>query len=224
MIKATNLVKSFQQGDNTIHVLNQMNFEVKESEVVAILGPSGSGKSTLLSLLALLDSPDSGNLSFDGNDATNWDENRRTLYRGENIGIIFQQFHLVPYLTALENVTLPLVINSSLKESEIHQRAEELLQSVRLGDRMSHKPSQLSGGECQRVAFARSLIHRPKILLADEPSGNLDQGTSSTVMDLFFDLVRKTKTTTLLVTHDPQLAEFCDRKLTLSRGQLCSSN
>ncbi|NCN41678.1 ABC transporter ATP-binding protein [bacterium] len=201
-----------------------MNFEVKESEVVAILGPSGSGKSTLLSLLALLDSPDSGNLSFDGNDATNWDENRRTLYRGENIGIIFQQFHLVPYLTALENVTLPLVINSSLKESEIHQRAEELLQSVRLGDRMSHKPSQLSGGECQRVAFARSLIHRPKILLADEPSGNLDQGTSSTVMDLFFDLVRKTKTTTLLVTHDPQLAEFCDRKLTLSRGQLCSSN
>jgi len=224
LIKATNLVKSFQQGDNTIHVLNQMNFEVKESEVVAILGPSGSGKSTLLSLLALLDSPDSGNLSFDGNDATNWDENRRTLYRGENIGIIFQQFHLVPYLTALENVTLPLVINSSLKESEIHQRAEELLQSVRLGDRMSHKPSQLSGGECQRVAFARSLIHRPKILLADEPSGNLDQGTSSTVMDLFFDLVRKTKTTTLLVTHDPQLAEFCDRKLTLSRGQLCSSN
>ena len=201
-----------------------MNFEVKESEVVAILGPSGSGKSTLLSLLALLDSPDSGSLSFDGRDATHWDENQRTRYRGENIGIIFQQFHLVPYLTALENVTLPLVINSSLEESEIHRRAEELLQSVQLGDRMSHKPSQLSGGECQRVAFARSLIHRPKILLADEPSGNLDQGTSSTVMDLFFDLVRKTKTTTLLVTHDPQLAEFCDRKLTLSRGQLCSSN
>lgn len=222
MIEAQHVVKSYDQGKTHLEILKDIHFKVENSEIVAILGPSGSGKSTLLSLISLLEPPDSGKLLFDGVDTTSWSESQRTQYRGSNIGIVFQQFHLVPYLTALENVTLPLVINSSAEKNEILERARELLSLVGLAERSSHRPSELSGGEQQRVALARALIHRPKLLLADEPSGNLDQETSSEVMDLFFKIVRETKTTTLLVTHDSSLADICDRKLYLSKGQLCS--
>ncbi|HAG91634.1 MAG TPA: hypothetical protein DCL41_07165 [Bdellovibrionales bacterium] len=222
MIEAQHVVKSYDQGKTRLEILKDIHFKVENSEIVAILGPSGSGKSTLLSLISLLEPPDSGKLLFDGVDTTSWSESQRTQYRGSNIGIVFQQFHLVPYLTALENVTLPLVINSKAEKNEILERAKELLSLVGLAERSSHRPSELSGGEQQRVALARALIHRPKLLLADEPSGNLDQETSSEVMDLFFKIVRETKTTTLLVTHDSNLADICDRKLFLSKGQLCS--
>lgn len=224
MIQVQNVSKGFTQGDRNIHVLQNMNFEIPQGDTLAILGPSGSGKSTLLSLLALLDSPDHGDILFNQKSSKSWNENERTTFRGENIGIVFQQFHLVPYLTALENVTLPLVINTQLKEKEINERALELLSQVGLKHRAHHRPSQLSGGESQRVALARALIHKPHLLLADEPSGNLDQGTAKSVMDLFFDLVKKTDTTTILVTHDPVLAERCDRRLHLTNGKLCLQN
>lgn len=221
MIQVQSISKGFTQGDRSIYVLQDMSFEVPQGETLAILGPSGSGKSTLLSLLALLDSPDRGDILFNQESTKPWSENERTNFRGKNIGIVFQQFHLVPYLTALENVTLPLVINSELKEKEINQRALELLDHVGLGQRAHHRPSQLSGGESQRVALARALIHKPHLLLADEPSGNLDQKTAKSVMDMFFDLIKKTNTTTILVTHDATLAERCDRRLQLTNGKLC---
>ncbi len=219
MIKVENLSKSFRQGDRMVDVLKEMNFEIPDGEILAILGPSGSGKSTLLSLLALLEAPDIGDLYFDGKSTKAWSEDERTRFRGKNIGIVFQQYHLVPYLTALENVVLPILINGS---DQPENRAQDLLEQVGLKDRLTHRPSQLSGGESQRVALARALVHKPKLLLADEPSGNLDQKTASSVMEIFFELIRATKTTSILVTHDPSLAAKCDRRLHLKEGQLCS--
>lgn len=219
MISVRDLHKGFKQGSNSIQVLRDMNFEIPDGEILAVFGPSGSGKSTLLSLLALLDAPDQGDILFDGQSTRAWTENQRTEFRGKNIGIVFQQYHLVPYLSAVENVSLPLVINRLPTSGGA---AMELLDQVGLRERALHRPSQLSGGESQRVALARALIHRPKLLLADEPSGNLDQKTAGSVMDRFFDLVRGTKTTTILVTHDPRLAEKCDRSLQLKDGKLCS--
>lgn len=222
MIQGKNLSKGFSQGENSIQVLKNMNFEIPDGEILAILGPSGSGKSTLLSILALLDSPDDGDIIFDGQSTRKWNENQRTQFRGKNIGIVFQQYHLVPYLTALENITLPLVINRPSASGQTVEQAQSLLAQVGLENRAAHRPSQLSGGESQRVALARALIHQPKLLLADEPSGNLDQKTASSVMNLFFEILRKTRTTTILVTHDPNLAEKCDRSLYLRDGKLCS--
>lgn len=224
MIKAKNISKGFYQNKNFIPVLRNMSFEVEPGEVLAILGPSGSGKSTLLSILALLDAPDEGELSLADHRISDMKENERTIFRGKNIGIVFQQYHLVHYLTALENVTLPLAINGSGETDDIQSQALSLLTQVGLKDRESHRPNQLSGGESQRVALARALIHKPKLLLADEPSGNLDQNTSSTVMDLFFHMIKSTKTTSILVTHDQALAERCDRKLFLKDGKLCSQS
>lgn len=222
MIEGKKLTKSFSQGSKPIHVLKDMDFEISDGEILAILGPSGSGKSTLLSILALLDAPDEGDIIFDGQSTQAWSENQRTRFRGENIGIVFQQYHLVPYLTALENVTLPLIINQNIDSEATREAALALLAQVGLKDRFTHRPSQLSGGESQRVALARALIHQPKLLLADEPSGNLDQSTASSVMNLFFEMVRRTKTTTILVTHDQSLADKCDRRLFLRDGKLCS--
>ncbi len=224
MIRAKNISKGFYQNKNFIPVLKDMNLEVAEGEVLAILGPSGTGKSTLLSILALLDSPDEGDLFLGEHRINDMNENERTTFRGKNIGIVFQQYHLVHYLTALENVSLPLAINGNESPDLIQSQALSLLTQVGLKDRESHRPSQLSGGESQRVALARALIHKPKLLLADEPSGNLDQNTSSTVMDLFFHMIKSTKTTSILVTHDQALAERCDRKLFLRDGKLCSQD
>jgi putative ABC transport system ATP-binding protein len=212
-----NLVKNFKQGDVQVHVLKGLNAEIKDSEIVAIVGQSGGGKSTLLSLLAGLDRPTSGNIVVGGKDLTDLSEQQMTSFRGEKIGIVFQQFHLLPHLTALENVMVPLEI---LKESNRETRAKEILEKMNLSHRLNHFPGQLSGGECQRVAIARALVLRPQILLADEPSGNLDSETGAKVMDAFFNVIREHKVTTILVTHSESLAKRCDRQLQLRNGVL----
>jgi putative ABC transport system ATP-binding protein len=219
-LKIKNLKKQFRQGDTTIEVLKDINAEIKNGEVVAILGQSGSGKSTLLSLMAGLDRSSSGSIEIDSHIFESMDEVQMTQFRGRNIGIVFQQFHLLQHLTALENVMLPLEIldsNGSGKKS-IEERAKEILVQMNLGHRLDHFPRQLSGGECQRVAIARALVVEPKILLADEPSGNLDSETGQQVMDAFFKIIKTHKVTTILVTHSSSLAQMCDRQLVLQRG------
>jgi putative ABC transport system ATP-binding protein len=214
-LQVIDLKKTYLQGSEKIQVLKGVNFNVQEGEVVAILGQSGSGKTTLLSLLAGLDVPGSGLIKMDEHAFSQMLEDEKTIFRGKKIGIVFQSYHLVPHLTAVENVMLPLDI---LGESDAQGKAERLLEQVGLGHRASHFPSQLSGGESQRTALARALVTKPALLLADEPSGHLDQETGLKVMDLFFDVVRKNKITTILVTHDPVLAKRCDRQLVLRAG------
>lgn len=217
ILKVQGLKKHFRQGSEDIRILRGIAFEAKPGEVIAVLGQSGSGKTTLLSLLGGLDRADEGRIEMDGQDFGALSEDERTRFRGRKIGIVFQNYHLVPHLTALENVMLPLEI---LGLDRPEERAVELLGQVALGSRLSHFPSQLSGGESQRVAMARALVTRPGLVLADEPSGHLDQETGRKVMDLFFQMVRDSKATTLLVTHDPALAERCDRRLILKNGTL----
>jgi putative ABC transport system ATP-binding protein len=212
-----NLVKNFRQGEEVVQVLKGLNAEIKNSEVVAIVGQSGGGKSTLLSLMAGLDRPTSGQVLVGDSDLTALTEKEMTHFRGQKIGIVFQQFHLLPHLTALENVTLPLEILGAQNREE---RAKEILNKMNLGHRLNHFPSQLSGGECQRVAIARALVVEPEILLADEPSGNLDSITGAKVMDAFFNVIREHNVTTVLVTHSESLAKKCDRQLTLQNGTL----
>lgn len=218
-LKIEGLRKQYHQGSETLEILKGVNAEFKLGETVAIVGQSGSGKSTLLSLLAGLDRPSSGDVIVDGQSLNQLSEEEMTHFRGERIGIVFQQFHLLPHLTALENVMIPLEI---LKPGpDVRDKALKLLQQVDLGHRANHLPSQLSGGECQRVAIARALVVEPRLLLADEPSGNLDPATGEKVMGLFFDVVRKAQVTGLLVTHSRELAARCDRVLELKNGVLC---
>lgn len=209
--------KSYQQGQRNIHVLNQLNLNINESKSIAVLGKSGSGKSTFLSLLAGLDRPQSGKILVDGTNIVSLSEDDLAVFRARNIGIIFQQFHLMSTLTALENVMLPLEI---LKVSNVLEKSVEILKKVGLEHRMQHFPNELSGGECQRVAIARAMVTQPKLLLADEPSGNLDNETGQVVMDLLFDLVKDFNTTLILVTHDTELAQRCDQVLTLKDQRL----
>lgn len=217
MMTVESLRKSYGTGEAKVEVLKGLDFQINKGEQVALTGKSGSGKSTLLSLLAGLDSPDSGKISIDGRNISHMSEKDLTNYRARHIGIVFQQFHLVSTLTALENVLLPLEI---LKKEGAGERARSLLESVGLSHRMDHLPSQLSGGESQRVAIARALATHPAILFADEPSGNLDEETGEKVMNLLFDLVKKTGTTLVLVTHDPELANRCERIIHLEHGKL----
>lgn len=217
-IQIKSLNKSYYLSNQPIKILKDLNVKIKTSEVVAVLGSSGSGKSTLLSLLAGLDSSDSGEILFNEIDIAQLNQKELTAFRAENIGIVFQNYYLVSHLTALENVLLPLDIQNKKIEND---EAESLLQKVGLGHRLHHVPSELSGGESQRLAIARALITKPQLLLADEPSGSLDTETGKKVMDLFFDQVRANKTTTVLVTHDRALADRCDRVLKLENGQLC---
>lgn len=220
-LKLIEIKKSYQQGLQNLEILKGLNLELKAGEIVAILGPSGSGKSTLLSLLAGLDVPDQGVVEIDGVSLSKLDSKSRTEFRGNKIGIVFQQFHLLSHLSALENVLLPLDIHSSnMSIDEKFKKAREMLKNVGLSERENHFPSQLSGGECQRVAMARALITQPSILLADEPSGNLDIKTGDKVMSLLLKLVRENKTTTILVTHSNELARLCDRQLQLVDGIL----
>lgn len=216
-LKLENLKKNYQQGDSEIQVLKGLNAEIQNSEVVAVVGQSGSGKSTLLSLMAGLDKPTSGRILVAGQEISQFSEEKMTEFRGRKIGIVFQQFHLFPHLTALENVMLPLEI---LNESNREARAQKMLDQMGLSHRLNHFPSQMSGGESQRVAIARALVVKPQILLADEPSGNLDTTTGKKVMDVFFDVVRANQVTTILVTHSETLAARCDRRLILENGSL----
>ncbi|WP_413943865.1 ABC transporter ATP-binding protein [Bdellovibrio sp. HCB-162] len=209
--------KSFRQGETEIQVLKGLDVTIEPGQVVSIVGQSGSGKSTLLSLLAGLERADGGEILVDKVNLLPLTEQEMTLFRAQNIAIVFQQYHLIAHLTALENVMLALEI---LKLENPRERAEEALKELGLGHRLNHFPSQLSGGECQRVAIARALVVKPKILLADEPSGNLDTQTGGKVMDVFFDIVRKHKITTILVTHSEVLAKKCERILRLEEGHL----
>jgi putative ABC transport system ATP-binding protein len=209
--------KSFHQGDAEVAVLKGLNVTIEPGQIVSIVGQSGSGKSTLLSILAGLERADRGEILVDKVNLSPMTEQQLTLFRAQNISIVFQQYHLIAHLTALENVALALEI---LKMENPKQRAEEALRELGLGHRLDHFPSQLSGGECQRVAIARALVVKPRILLADEPSGNLDTHTGDKVMDVFFEVVRKHNITTILVTHSETLARRCQRILRLEEGVL----
>lgn len=211
------LSKSYQQNAEKLHILKGLELEVKSSEIVAVVGASGSGKSTFLSLVAGLDQFDQGEIMINGKSIKNLSKSEMTQFRAENIGFVFQQFHLISHLTAYENLILPLeILGRDFKEEDILRN----LENVGLAHRATHKPTELSGGECQRLALARGLITRPKLLLADEPSGNLDSETGQKVMSLFFDQARSSKTTTVLVTHDMALALQCDRIFVLQEGRL----
>ncbi len=216
-IDVRDLKKSYGEGSSRVEVLKGLSLIIKKGETLALTGKSGSGKSTLLSLLSGLDRPDSGDIIFQGKNIAGMSEKELTQFRAAHIGIVFQQFHLISTLTAFENVLLPLEI---LKKENGRQIALNLMESVGLTHRKDHLPSELSGGECQRVAIARSLAISPAILFADEPSGNLDEETGTKVMDLLFQMVEKTNTTLILITHDPDLARRCERVVHLEHGRL----
>jgi putative ABC transport system ATP-binding protein len=227
MIVVSNLRKSLRTGSTMVDILKGIDFTIARGEFAAIMGASGSGKSTLLGLLAGLDNPTSGTVSLDGTVISNLPEDRLAQLRGKTIGFIFQSYQLIPTLTALENVLLPYELNDS---DDAHkqsgnfglQRARQLLESVGLATRMDHYPVQLSGGEQQRVALARAFILRPPIVLADEPTGNLDTANGQHILDLLLHLNQVEGTTLVLVTHDPVLAAYASRRITLRDGLVVS--
>lgn len=217
MIIVKSLTMRLAAGDHTVTVLDDVTLEIPEKQIVAIAGPSGSGKSTLLGLIAGLDRPTAGSIRLDGLEITTLAESEMARFRRKNIGYIFQSFHLIPTLTAQENVAVPLELRGDPSASA---RSAELLSTVGLQDRQSHYPIQLSGGEQQRVAVARAFACRPSILLADEPTGNLDSATGRQVIDLLLALNRDHGSTLVLVTHDPNLASYADRIITLRDGRI----
>src|ERR1700746_2511345 len=211
LVQVENLEKRFDE----VRALKQVSFEVEPGEWIAIMGPSGSGKTTLINILGGLDHPTAGRVVVDGLEIGNLGERELTRYRADKIGFVFQQFHLVPYLTALENVMLAQYFHSVTDEKQ----ASEALHRVGLGDRLTHLPAQLSGGEQQRVAIARALINQPKLILADEPTGNLDEVNERIVIEIFRKL-HKSGHTILMVTHDPDIARQADRRIELAHGHL----
>jgi len=217
MIVVRNLTMRLTAGGHGITILDDITLQIPEKQMVAIVGPSGSGKSTLLGLIAGLDKPTSGSIKLGGIEITTMPESQMARYRRHKIGYIFQSFHLIPTLTALENVAVPLELNGDL---DAKKRAAELLAAVGLQDRQSHYPVQLSGGEQQRVAVARAFACRPPILLADEPTGNLDSATGRQVIDLLLSLNRDHGSTLVLVTHDPDLASCAERIISLRDGRI----
>lgn len=217
ILKAQNLTRTFKSGNKTLTVVDNINFEIEEGISCAIVGPSGSGKTTLLGLAAGLDRPTSGNVTLNGIALKSLTEDERAEVRNKYVGFVFQAFQLVPTLTALENVMVPLELRGEAT-SDVKKRALQLLDEVGLGDRSHHYPTQLSGGEQQRVAVARAFINKPKILFADEPTGNLDSETGLKIESLIFDLNKKEGTTLVLVTHDLDLAEKCDRIIRIKSG------
>ncbi|MFN2975583.1 ABC transporter ATP-binding protein [Terriglobus aquaticus] len=221
-IRVSNLIKTIRNGSRTVEILRGISFDVTAGEFVAMVGASGSGKSTLLGLLAGLDTPTSGNVNLNGTEISYLKEDDLAAVRGRLIGFVFQSYQLIPTLTALENVLLPYELNSKGQEREGLERARGLLDAVGLADRGDHYPVQLSGGEQQRVALARAFVLRPPIVLADEPTGNLDSRNGAQVMDLLLNLNRKEGTTLVLVTHDPAVAAHASRTLTIRDGALVS--
>ncbi|MDQ6888057.1 MAG: ABC transporter ATP-binding protein [Gemmatimonadota bacterium] len=217
MLVSRRLTKSYRSGDHQLTVLRDVSFTIPDGSFVAIVGPSGSGKTTLLGLLAGLDTPSSGAVLLDGSDLTALDEDARARLRGEKIGFVFQSFQLIPTLTALENVQVPLELRGDRGAAV---RARDLLSRVGLGDRMHHLPAQLSGGEQQRVAIARAFVNSPRVLFADEPTGNLDTTTGTRIVELLETLNREAGTTIVLVTHDLRLARRAGRIIQLSDGEV----
>jgi putative ABC transport system ATP-binding protein len=222
-IKASNLTKTVSDASGSLTILDDISLSIDAGETVAIVGASGSGKSTLLGLLAGLDLPTSGSVSIFGTELFSRDEDARAQLRAEKIGFVFQSFQLLPHLTALENVLLPIELSGrSPSGGSPQQAARHLLERVGLGQRLDHYPRTLSGGEQQRVALARAFVGRPPILMADEPTGSLDARTGGAVIELMFDMNRESGSTLILVTHDAQIAAACGRRIELAAGRLVS--
>jgi putative ABC transport system ATP-binding protein len=220
LIAVQNITKQVTDATGTLTILHEISFELAARESVAIVGASGSGKSTLLSILAGLDTPSSGTVVLAGTDLFKLDEDQRAELRSQQVGFVFQSFQLLGNLTALENVMLPLELKG---RGDARAAATEMLRRVGLGERLSHYPKVLSGGEQQRVALARAFVLQPALLLADEPTGSLDFATGATVMDLMFAMNREAGTTLVLVTHDRAIAARCDRQLRIDAGRLVSA-
>ena len=224
MIAVRNLVKSIRNGAHEVQIIRDITFDVPARQFVAVMGPSGSGKSTLLGLIAGLDWPSSGSILIDGLDITTLPEDQMAQLRGKKLGFVFQSYHLIPTLTALENVILPMEFNGSPADGNANNaavtRANYLLESVGLADRRSHYPVQLSGGEQQRVALARAFMMKPSVLLADEPTGNLDSENGRHILELLLRLNKEEETTLILVTHDELLASHAERRIVLRDGRI----
>jgi putative ABC transport system ATP-binding protein len=221
LIRVTGVDYSVDIASQKLHVLKKVSLLVEPAEVVAIVGPSGSGKTSLLMLLAGLERPTGGEIVVGGHVLNTLSEDELSEFRRQTLGIVFQSFHLIPSLSALDNVGLALEIaRPDLSLAEVRKKASEALVAVGLGDRLHHRPSALSGGEQQRVGLARAMIAQPRLLLADEPTGNLDQKTGAMVVELMFDLARKQHTAVVLITHDPGLAARADRVFTMMQGEL----
>ncbi len=219
MLRLSDIHKSYDVGPATVAVLSGLNLEVNQGDLVSIMGASGSGKSTLMNIIGLLDTASSGSYVLDGREVSDMSDNRRSAIRNASIGFVFQSFHLLPRLTALENVGLPLVYRG-MRNSEIGRRAGIALKKVGMAERVDHRPNELSGGQQQRVAIARALVGEPAIVLADEPTGALDPATADEIMELFADLNREERTTIIIITHDPEVAERCVRRTRIGDGVL----
>ncbi|WP_378185227.1 ABC transporter ATP-binding protein [Aquimarina sp. W85] len=218
VIEIRGIIRNFQLGQETVHVLKNIDLDIKRGEYMAIMGPSGSGKSTLMNLLGCLDTPTAGTYILNGNDVSKMSDDELAEIRNREIGFVFQTFNLLPRTTALENVALPMIYAGASKK-ERTMRAEEVLTDVGLADRMDHKPNQLSGGQRQRVAVGRALVNKPSIILADEPTGNLDSKTSLEIMQLF-DAIHKAGNTVILVTHEEEVAAHAHRIIRLRDGTI----
>lgn len=219
VIELQNIKRNFQVGDETVHALRGVSFTIREGEFVTIMGTSGSGKSTLLNTLGCLDTPTSGEYLLDGISVRTMSKPQRAVLRNRKIGFVFQSYNLLPKTTAVENVELPLMYNSSVSASERRRRAIEALQAVGLGDRLEHKSNQMSGGQMQRVAIARALVNNPTVILADEATGNLDTRTSFEILVLFQKLHAEGRTI-IFVTHNPEIAQYSSRNIVLRDGQI----
>ena len=219
VIEIQNIKRNFQVGDETVHALRGVSFTIREGEFVTIMGTSGSGKSTLLNTLGCLDTPTSGEYLLDGISVRTMSKPQRAVLRNRKIGFVFQSYNLLPKTTAVENVELPLMYNSSVSASERRRRAIEALQAVGLGDRLEHKSNQMSGGQMQRVAIARALVNNPAVILADEATGNLDTRTSFEILVLFQKLHAEGRTI-IFVTHNPEIAQYSSRNIVLRDGQI----
>ncbi len=222
MIDLQGIERVFQVGDEKVHALHDVSFVVEPGEFISIMGPSGSGKSTLLNTLGLLDRPNSGKYLLDGSEVTLLSDDQQARIRRERIGFVFQFFHLIPRLTAAENVELPLMLAGMLPE-ERRQRVQSLLATLGIGDRARHRPEQLSGGQRQRVAIARAVVTEPAVLLADEPTGNLDRTAGREVVQLLEDL-NKRGLTLIMVTHDPELGQLAQRRIRMVDGRVVSDS
>ena len=219
VIELQNIKRNFQVGDETVHALRGVSFTIREGEFVTIMGTSGSGKSTLLNTLGCLDTPTSGEYLLDGISVRTMSKPQRAVLRNRKIGFVFQSYNLLPKTTAVENVELPLMYNSSVSASERRRRAIEALQAVGLGDRLEHKSNQMSGGQMQRVAIARALVNNPAVILADEATGNLDTRTSFEILVLFQKLHAEGRTI-IFVPHNPEIAQYSSRNIVLRDGQI----
>lgn len=222
LINIKQLKRDFQLGTETIHVLKGIDLQINKGEYVALMGPSGSGKSTLMNLLGCLDTPTSGTYILNGNDVSKMHDDDLAEIRNKEIGFVFQTFNLLPRTTALDNVALPMIY-AGYSKTERNERATEVLAQVNLSDRMDHQPNQLSGGQRQRVAIARALVNKPSIILADEPTGNLDSKTSVEIMNLFNE-IHKNGNTVILVTHEEDIAKYAHRIIRLRDGMIESDN